>query len=86
MLCALRCVYVCLAIGGWSGICVCVLVCEWVCVFSVLVNNTVGGKAMAGLYSLQSSVSIIKEWYLQRGTGVKGGALERRDVKKEALL
>lgn len=72
-------------LGDWRlvwHLCVCLCVCECVCVFSFLVNNTEGVKAIAGLYSLQSSVSIIKEWYLQRGTEVKRVALERRDGKK----
>lgn len=45
-------------------------------------NNTEGVKATAGLYILQRSVSIIKEWHLQGGTEVKGVSLERRDGKK----
>lgn len=49
-------------------------VCLSACVLSVPVNSAEGEKAMASLYPLQSSVSIIEEWYLQRGTGVKGGA------------
>lgn len=49
-------------------------VCVWtrVCVLSLLANSTEGGKAVPGLYPLQSSVSIIEEWYLQRGTGLWG--------------
>lgn len=47
-------------------------VCTCVCVLSFLVNSPEGGEAMPGLYPLQSSVSIIEEWYLQRGTGVRG--------------
>ncbi|MEQ2261335.1 hypothetical protein XENORESO_008897, partial [Xenotaenia resolanae] len=39
-----------------------------VCVLFFLLNSTGGGKAMPGLYALQSLVSIIEQWYLQRGT------------------
>lgn len=42
---------------------------------SFLVENTGGGEATAGLYTIQSRVSIIKEWYLQSGTGLKGASL-----------
>lgn len=66
---------------------VCVLRCgraTWpfyvrVCLF-FLVNSTGGGKAMSGLYALQSLVSIIEEWYLQRGTVVRR---RRRMEEKE---
>lgn len=63
-------VSVCFMVGGRPGICMCVCTC--VCVLSFLVNSTEGGKAMPGLYPLRSSLSIIEEWYLQRGTEVKG--------------
>ena len=42
--------------------------------FPFLVNSTEGGKALSGVYPLQSSVSIIEEWYLLRGAGVRGQA------------
>lgn len=61
---------VCFVAGGPPGICMCV------CVLCFLVNSAEGGKAMPGLYPLQSLVSIIEEWYLQRGTGVRGRAGE----------
>lgn len=78
LLCVMPCVCLCFIARGLLAICVCVCMCACVClsacVLSVLVNSAEGEKAMASLYPLQSSVSIIEEWYLQRGTGVKGGA------------
>lgn len=61
-----RCVFgwsecVSLQEGGMAFVCVCVPVC----VVSFLVNSAEGGKAMPGLFALQSLVSIIEEWYLQ---------------------
>lgn len=47
-----------------------VCVCACVCVLSFLLNSSEGAEAMPGLYTLHSSVSIIEEWYLPRGTGV----------------
>lgn len=44
-----------------------------VCVLFFLLNSAGGGKAMPGLYALQSLVSIIEEWYLQRWAGEEGG-------------
>uniref|UniRef100_A0A3P9Q5Q4 Si:dkey-12j5.1 n=1 Tax=Poecilia reticulata TaxID=8081 RepID=A0A3P9Q5Q4_POERE len=44
-----------------------------VCVLFFLLNSAGGGKAMPGLYALQSLVSIIEEWYLQRRGGVGMG-------------
>lgn len=60
----------------WEGGLAFVCVCACVCVFSFLVNSTEGGKAMPGLYPFQSSVSIIEDWYFQRGTGVRGRTWE----------
>lgn len=68
--------------GGEGGLeFVCLRACD--CVLSFLVNGTGGGKAVPGLYLLQSSVSIIEEWYLQRGTGVRGHTGRRRKGEKE---
>lgn len=55
--------------GTWH---LCVFVCACVDMNVLLVNISEGGKAMLGLYPFQSSVSIIEEWYLQRGTEVRG--------------
>lgn len=40
--------------------------------FSFIANNSGGWWPRVALYSLRSSVSIIKEWYLLRRTGVMG--------------
>lgn len=72
-----------------EGLAFALCVSERVCVVSFLVDNTEGGEAMVGLYSLQSSVSIIKEWYLQSGTGLKGryeGGEDGYKKKKEVVL
>lgn len=80
-LCCCWSVYVSWWEGGLAFVCVCA--CD--CVFFFLVNGTEGGKAMPGLYLLQSSVSIIEEWYLQRGAGVRGrsGEEERKEGIKQ---
>lgn len=78
-------VCVCFVVGGQPGIfCVCAHLC--VCMLSFLVNSTEGGKAMPGLYPLWSLVSIIEEWYLQKGIGLrgahKGGGIGRKSKIK----
>lgn len=81
-------VFVCRSEEGLAFV-LCVCVYERLCVVSFLVDNTEGGEAMAGLYSLQSSVSIIKEWYLQSGTGLKGryeGGEDRYKKKKKEVV
>lgn len=60
-----------------TGISLCVLVC-----LSFPLNSTGGGKAMPGLYALQSLVSIIEEWYLQRARDRGGCRREEREDKK----
>lgn len=53
---------------------------DWWCVFEffLLVNNSGGWRARAALYSLWSSASIIKDWYLLRRAGVMGGEARGR--------
>lgn len=52
------------------GLCVCV--CARVVEFSFIVNNSGSWRARVALYSLWSTASIIKEWYLLRRTAVMG--------------
>lgn len=70
----------------WFVVCGCV--CVFVIEFSFIVNNSGGWQPRVALYSLRSSASIIKEWYLLTRTGVmvaeeRGGGIWTRGGKKK---
>lgn len=63
-----------LAAGGLAQpLCEYVYFCVCVCVLFFLLNSAEGGKATAGVFALQSLVSIIEEWYLEKRGPEEGG-------------